>query len=177
MHITEDMLESFRKILNSPSLQIYADMNWGSQNPEHRTLIHEKLNAIKAADPSLQTSVSHTQGLGVIVACVSPIGVDAELTARVLPAIIARVSSPEELAQAPSAASLWSAKEAAFKALKSYDQPSVVSKISIGEWQNIASRFETFRLTNASAFNSPSDGRGVVTHLPHHTLSFFIFCS
>ncbi|QDK39394.1 4'-phosphopantetheinyl transferase superfamily protein [Bdellovibrio sp. NC01] len=177
MHITEDMLESFRKILNSPSLQIYAETNWGSHNPEHRTLIHEKLNALKSADPALHTSVSHTNGLGVIAACSSPIGVDAELTARVLPAIIARVSSPEELSQAPNAASLWSAKEATFKALKSYEQPSVVSKISIGEWQNIASQFETFRLMNASIFGSPSSGVGVVTHLPHHTLSFFVFCS
>lgn len=176
MDITNDMLESLRRLTGSPDLQIFADKNWGSQNPEHRNLLRAKISEINP-DLELHTSLSHAHDLGVIVLSSSPVGVDAELTARVTERPVARMSSPAEMQESPGFASLWCAKEAAFKALKIFDQPSVISQISIGDWQKIDSQIETFRLTNADNHSAPSDGRGVVFHLRHHTLAIFIFCS
>ncbi|MDG0815110.1 4'-phosphopantetheinyl transferase superfamily protein [Bdellovibrio svalbardensis] len=174
--VLESQIESLRFLLRSPDLQLFARSEWGSNNPEYRNFIKAALQEVNV-DSYLQHSISHTHELGAIALSSSAIGVDVELSARVTEAPVARVSSREEVKAAPSPVSLWCAKEAAFKALKSYDQPSVLSKISIGEWQKIDSQTETFRLINASAFNAPSEGRGVIKHLSAHTLGFFIFCS
>ncbi|MBV2168076.1 MAG: 4'-phosphopantetheinyl transferase superfamily protein, partial [Bdellovibrio sp.] len=72
---------------------------------------------------------------------------------------------------------LWCAKEACFKALRAYQQPSVISEISIGAWQNLDSQTETYRLLNSETFNSPSRNHGFTVHFLSHTYSFFIFPS
>lgn len=168
-------LESARKILKDPSLQIYCDEAWGSQNPDHRKLIHARAAELKDARPDMYVSISHCEGMGAVAFSEFPVGADVEVSARVLEKIVARVSSDDEVKSAPSFSALWSAKEACFKALRSFDQPSVLSQISIGHWQNIDSQTETCRLTNAQVFNSPSENQGIVLHEAVHTYSFFIF--
>lgn len=175
MAITNDVLESLRKLLKSPDLLVFADSNWGSQNPHHRELIHAALAKIKTDE--LQSSISHAPEMGLFVVSQHHLGVDVELTERVKPEVVARICSPEEFNAAPSVSSLWCAKEAAYKALKYFDQPSVISKISVGGWQKIDSHTETFTLTKPSLLNNSTEGRGVVIRFAHHTLAFFIFCS
>lgn len=170
------MLDSLRLLLKTPDLQFFSKPEWGSQNPEYRELIRAALQEVNV-DSQFQYSISHTHELGVIALSSSALGVDVELTDRITAAPVARVSSALEMLAAPSVASLWCAKEAAYKALKSYDQPSVLSKISIGDWQKIDSQTETFHLINAQSFNAPAEGCGVIKKLSLHTLAFFIFCS
>jgi hypothetical protein len=61
------------------------------------------------------------------------LGFDVETESRVRPALVARVSSPEELHKAPSPACLWVAKESLFKALDG--AVKLVSELTISSWQ------------------------------------------
>nr|BFD68794.1 hypothetical protein HAGR004_38160 [Bdellovibrio sp. HAGR004] len=176
MIFSESTIESFQKILHCPSLQIFAHPDWGSHNPNHRGLLRAEIQK-RTQGKTLYHSVSHTHDLGMFALCDSPIGVDLEITSRVQEKVVARVSSEEELRQSPSAAALWCAKEACFKALKIFEQPSVVSRISIGDWQNIDSQTETFTLTNATEFKSSSEGRGVVRQISQWSFCFFVIPS
>nr|WP_295904205.1 4'-phosphopantetheinyl transferase superfamily protein [uncultured Bdellovibrio sp.] len=175
MALSQSTIEFLQKSLVS-DLQVFAKPEWGSQNPAHRELMRAELSAL-FADEKLKTSVSHCEGVGVVVASRSPVGVDVEVHTRVEEKTVARVSSHEEVLAAPSPTSLWSAKEAIFKALRSYDQPSVISKISVGAWKNIDSQTETYRLLHPEIHGSPSENRGVVMHFGEHTYSFFVFPS
>lgn len=175
MALSKSTIEFLQKTLSS-DLQIFAKPEWGSQNPSHRELMRAELASV-FADENLHTSVSHCEGMGIVVASTSALGVDVEVKARVEEKTVARVSSSEEVLAAPSPASLWSAKEAIFKALRSYNQPSVVSKISVGAWKNIDSQTETYRLLNPEIHGSPSENRGVVVHFREHVYSFFVFPS
>ncbi|MEK2647098.1 4'-phosphopantetheinyl transferase family protein [Bdellovibrio sp. BCCA] len=175
MALSQSTIEFLQKSLVS-DLQVFAKPEWGSQNPSHRELIRTELAEV-FSNTDLKTSVSHCEGMGVVVVSRSPLGVDVEVRAHVEEKIVARVSSNEEVLAAPSPASLWSAKEAIFKALRSYNQPSVVSKISVGAWKNIDSQTETYRLLHPEIHGSPSENRGVVMHFGEHTYSFFVFPS
>ncbi|MNK91498.1 4'-phosphopantetheinyl transferase superfamily protein [compost metagenome] len=165
--------ELIKKLLSAPELQIFTQANWGSQDPAHRESLREFAQNFSHAF----TSRSHTQGAGIFVAHFSAVGVDIEISERVTPAVVARIASAQELNAAPSPASLWSAKEAAFKALYTFAQPPVVSQISIGDWKNIDSRTETFRLMNYQDFAAPVNGSGIILTLPPFTFAFFTFAS
>ena len=171
--ISTAQIEILKKLLSAPELQVFVQENWGSQDPTHRESLREFAQNFAHAF----TSRSHTQGAGVFVAHFSAVGVDIEVSDRVTPAVVARIASAEELKAAPSPASLWSAKEAAFKALYAFDQPPVVSKISIGDWKKIDSRTETFRLINSLEFNAPVNGSGVLLTVSQFTFGFFAFAS
>lgn len=177
MEELNSFLESARKVLKDPSFNFIANEIWGSKNPEHRLLIHAQSAHIKSSHREIHTSITHCEGIGIVAYSRNPIGVDAEPTDRVQTKTAARVSTEDELVAAPSAASLWCAKEACFKALKSYHQPSVLSQISIGDWQKIDSHTETYRLTNPQSFHSPCENHGIVFRTLQHTCSFFIFRS
>ena len=73
------------------------------------------------------------------------LGVDIEEFARITPAAVARISKAEELDLAPHAAHLWAAKEAAFKTLALTQQPSVISKVTIFDWQPTSKNSFHFR--------------------------------
>lgn len=173
MTLPQSVIESLKAALSNSNLQIFAHQDWGSQNPQHRDLIKTKKSELNLENRF--HSVSHCEGLGVICISDFPIGVDVELTARPTLKTVARMSSEAELSGAPSPASLWCAKEAAFKALKTFDQPSVISAITIGDWQNIDSQSETYRLRNSSDFKSPSENSGICVRHEHFTISFFQF--
>lgn len=171
--ITTTQIEDLKHLLSAPELQVFTQTHWGSQDPNHRESLREFAQNFSHAF----TSRSHTQGAGVFVAHFSAVGVDIEVSDRVTAAVVARISSAGELTAAPSPASLWTAKEAAFKALYTFTQPAVVSKISVGDWKKIDSRTETFRLTNAQEFNAPVNGSGAILRLPPFTFAFFVFAS
>lgn len=171
--ISTAQIEILKNLLSAPELQVFVQENWGSQDPAHRESLREFAQNFSHAF----TSRSHTQGAGIFVAHFSAVGVDIEVSDRVTPAVVARIASAEELKAAPSPASLWSAKEPAFKALYTFDQPPVVSKISIGDWKKIDSRTETFRLINSHEFNAPVNGSGVLLTVSQFTFGFFAFAS
>lgn len=63
------------------------------------------------------------------------VGLDLEEIDRVAPAAAARVASPRDHGHgALTPARTWSAREAAFKALKGDCQPQVVSQIALTDW-------------------------------------------
>lgn len=167
-------IQTVRQALKDPQLQIYADPAWGSENAAHRTLMHEKVDQLKSQGYP-HTSISHCAGMGIILASRYPVGVDVEQSARITEAVVQRVSTKEEYEAAPSAASLWCAKEACFKALKAFTQPSVISNISIGAWEKLESQHETCHLTNSQKFNAPFENDGIFISSPPHSFCFFIF--
>lgn len=173
--LSQTALESFKKHLNVDDLVLQISEEWGSHNPRHRELIHQQRAIFIEKSPNLHSSISHTHELGIVAFCSAPIGVDIEQTSRVHSEVVRRISSAEEFELAPSPAALWCAKEASFKALRDFAQPSVVSAISIGNWAKIDSHTETFALLNYSNFSVPLAGHGLVFQLANHTLGFFIF--
>ncbi len=172
---SEHTLELLRINLTA-DLQIFVKPQWGSQNPNYRETIRADLRDL-FNNKKLHTSISHCQDLGIVVASSEPLGVDVRVTARVEERVVARISSREEMDHAPHAAALWCAKESCFKALRTFNQPPVASRISIGAWENIDSHTETYRLLNAVEFASPSENKGIVVNYGSHTYSFFIFFS
>jgi hypothetical protein len=170
--ISQDRL---RELLHCPSLKVYFKEEWGAANPVHRTLIRAELKKLLPENSLLYTSISHTKDMGMVAICDVPVGIDIELAERPHDRIVRRISTAEEMSEAPSAASLWCAKEAAFKALRPFNQPPVVGEISIGGWQKIDSRCETFRLKNPALFEAPLNSSGVIFFHEHWALSFFIF--
>jgi len=193
MIFSEEMLQSLRDLTASPKLQVSTSAAWGSDRPGHRLLIrqylqHQLQDSISTHElgellnldnvPSYKdvyVSISHTSGMGLIAVAPTAVGVDVESLARVKSKSLARVSSHEEMAQAPSPAHLWAAKEAAFKALYSFAQPSVISLITIGNWQKINSQTETFNLMNLMDFKAPARGLGVTFEFSSIVMSFFVF--
>ncbi|UXR65900.1 4'-phosphopantetheinyl transferase superfamily protein [Bdellovibrio bacteriovorus] len=176
MIFSESTLESFRNILHCPSLQIFAHTDWGSNNPSHRELLRAEIQK-HTSGTTLYHSVSHTHDLGMFALCEFPIGVDLEITLRVQDKVVARISTDEELRIAPNPSALWCAKEACFKALKTFEQPSVVSRISVGDWKKIDSQTETFALLNSTDFKSSSEGRGIVRQISQWSFCFFVIPS
>ena len=185
-------LEVLKSVLDCPSLELHLSSHWGSSQPEHRfkirQFIAENVRACGGPDrtedildlekvPALsnsQVSISHCLQYGVIAFAQNPVGVDVEELPRLQDKIVARMSNESEMSQAPSAASLWVAKEAAYKALKSFAQPQVLSQLEIGMWQALDSHSETFALLNHSTFAAPV-GKGVVIRNKSHALAVFKF--
>lgn len=165
-------LKSAQDLFQDPSLQLFCKPEWGSKNEDHRDLIQTQIATIKESSPDLCTSLAHAQDLGFIGTSRFVIGVDAERSDRVLPKIVERVSSFAELPMAPSAAALWCAKEACFKALRSFKQPPVISWLSIGDWQRQQEGgIFTCRLLNAELFEAPITNLCAVLQTYDHTFA------
>lgn len=87
----------------------------------------------------IKASLSHCKSYGVFVC--SPrgnndnqlVGVDLEISNRVTKEIISRVSTPVEIFEAPSAAHLWTAKEASFKSLTN-NKTQLINDVLIHSW-------------------------------------------
>lgn len=124
--------------------------------------------------PDLYLSISHCTGFGGLVWSPRPIGLDLEEASRVREMAILRISSQDELKRAPDAAALWAAKEAAYKALRAYEQPQVLSQVETESWQSLDSHTETFRLFHPRQFHAP-EGRGIVIRNKSHVLAIFEF--
>lgn len=83
---------------------------------------------------SLFVSLSHTRSWGAFVVARCPVGLDIEISDRVLPKVALRVSSSSELHESPGPTPLWVAKEASFKCLSFSGQPRVISSVLTGNW-------------------------------------------
>ncbi len=128
---------------------------WGSSAPEYRTQLRralcEKLISMgvqfdreQVMDLSkwplaegINISLSHCPEAGgwAITDWHQSVGFDLEVPKRVKAEVVARVSNPSEVSSAPSAAALWVAKEASFKALRGPRQPLLISQVQISNWK------------------------------------------
>lgn len=147
---------------------------WGASNPQHKELIYAALDQALQKNPGAFSSVSHTLSEGGFALSADPIGFDIEVTARVTKEIVARISTPEELALAPNFASLWCAKEAAFKALKTLKPPPVLSQIKIHFDKNHQDRSAVFRVENEKDFGA-TGGLGATYNTSDLTYCVLIF--
>ncbi len=140
--------------LKLKNLTIRLNSLWGSLQNDYRESIHSDLKEMQSkAYPLFDSSISHTQSLGGYAFSIfsqndiHQIGFDVEISQRVTAKISQRIAANEaEFREAPSPASFWVAKEAAFKALKGPFQPKVVSEIQLTEWARTESHFETVRI-------------------------------
>lgn len=166
-------LSWIRQELDDPTIEIFLQENWGSQNENYREFLHTDL---KLRGASVDSSISHTEGLGGYVFTQklnSKIGLDIEVVSRVRAEVAKRICQDvTEYTNAPSSASLWAAKEAAFKALKGPKQPQVVSEIIIGQWRIHDSQYETCRLENLQNLEK-SVAKGIVLQKSGFVFSFF----
>ncbi|MBC7371482.1 MAG: 4'-phosphopantetheinyl transferase superfamily protein [Bdellovibrionaceae bacterium] len=117
----------------------------------------------------IHVSISHAADLGGFAISKSPVGFDIEVIERVKDVIVRRVSNEAEMINAPTPAHLWAAKEATYKALRSFAQPGVISELEIGAWNG-----GQFRLLNAEKFAAP-EGVGICWVDPEHVYSLFSF--
>lgn len=192
--LRENTLAELRRHLNLADLQVVLKTEWSSTHADHRLKIRksllkeiEKLTPLSDEQrkilldlnqppvlPQLGFSISHNNKCGgfALSSQGSTLGLDVEITARVQENLVARVAaSREEVTRAPSAASLWAAKEAALKCLlRSGRQPQVIAAIEIGDWQTIDG-FEHCRLLTQDP--SLNQNRGCVTDLEDMKLAVF----
>ncbi len=87
----------------------------------------------------LSVSISHCQEAGGFALNLGPtqIGLDIEVYDRVVRSVAERVSTANEIHEAPSPAHLWAAKEATFKSLLGSHQPAVLPLIRLNSWQRL----------------------------------------
>ena len=120
---------------------------FSSKNPVHRLNIrmgivesnvlskeeNEKLLDLKLRPKTADWnfSISHSDKIGGYIQSDQIIGMDIERSERVQKKIIQRVSSEQEMSEAPGSDYLWTAKEAVFKALSL----EVMSQVVVTDWQ------------------------------------------
>lgn len=174
-------IESIRKALGLNHLEIHLRPSWGSQHPGHREDLHGELKKLMAkAYPFSDSSISHCPGMGGFAFTqfdanhVLQIGFDIEEIERIKPEIAKRIcQTAAEFENSPSPASLWTAKEAAFKSLKGSKQPPVVSRLELTNWQTVDSQYETVTVQNPNQFNYARI-QGVVVKKHPYSLTFFV---
>ena len=194
--ITAEILHELRTKLSLPRLELVLKEEWSSKNPEFRQRIRESLlkdidtvstvTAVQRRElldlmripmhPQVGISITHNQKCGGYV--IDPqghgVGLDAEIIGRVKEKVVARASSEREMQAAPSAAALWTAKEAALKCLNgSDDEPEVLSQVAIGGWQmDKGSKLSVCRVVGVK--DRPVDGAwGCVLDLGEMKLAIF----
>jgi 4'-phosphopantetheinyl transferase len=179
--LTPEDIENIRTGLQLTQFEVVLRADWGSQNPDYRERLHGELKKRMAkAYPFSDSSISHCQSLGGFAFTtfdsdhVIQIGFDIEEDERVRPEIARRVCQTDtEFQSAPSPASLWTAKEAAYKALKGPKQPLVVSDLEVTNWQTLGSQYETASLKNPHQFNYARI-HGIVVKKQPYSLTFFV---
>lgn len=164
---------------------------WSSRQKNHREQIrqfvfqniypdHSVLNMDqRPIIPDVGLSISHNAMNGGFIVSDSHehIGFDIELSQRLHAGNVRRFSVHDaEVLSAPSAAALWTAKEAAFKSLSADHQPAVIGEIEIGDWVQLDSHLVTslFTCRIVAVKNKIFNGsKGLVLQQGEQTLAFF----
>ena len=179
-------------IIQSLNLLLTHDIT--SNVSEHRSLLREKLiehfnpplsesECKKIKDLSLlpeiknhSVSLSHSPLASAIAWVKNPykIGVDVEPQLRVRDPIILRIATAEEIKKCPYPHALFTAKEASWKCLNSYDSIPTISQIETSHWVEFIENWYSFEVShNGKHF----PGKGFFTDLAGLYLSFYIFDS
>lgn len=121
-------------------------------------------------------SISHTENLGgfVLSEKFQNIGFDLEDPKRVTKAVVARMSSAEEILSMPDPAKLWIAKESSFKALSNHLKAAVISDIEVFDWQEPGPDLMVF---SVKFRNQKISGRGIVAPFENLNMGLFHFIS
>jgi len=122
INIRNKILEHFADRLSPTDRQSFLDLEQIPQDTSHKLFF----------------SISHTHAVGGFSVSTLPHGFDVEEFSRIKSPIVRRVSTSEELAQAPEPAYLWPAKEAVLKSFQSSD--TVITDFIIHSW---VSHFDT----------------------------------
>ncbi|MGE0631908.1 MAG: hypothetical protein AB7O96_05845 [Pseudobdellovibrionaceae bacterium] len=174
--ISDSDISLLLKHLQIPDLKFDLRPEWNSGNPNHRKEIHHQ---IKSLPFEWSASISHCGKAGGWVAVPAPykIGFDIEEVSRVRPELARRICEEpdEEFTTAPSASSLWVAKEATFKGLFDINQPTVISQIEIGPWE-VYDSLECFKLRFIEYQRTP-EAYGVALQKNELKLGFFVLNS
>jgi hypothetical protein len=119
--------------------------------------------------PKLNISLSHGPEHSLLAWAPKThhIGIDIEALDRLSDKIIERVSTSKEVAESPQGAYLWSAKEAAFKAL--FPTFNVVSSVEIIDWTELSPQRWTFGVD----LKNNSLGYGELCLIERHSIAFF----
>ena len=153
--LSPEQLSEIRERLQAPGLLLDLRPEWGAAHDDHRVLIREDLSRRLNGDyrnlevwpkpTNDSVSISHCNYFGGYAQVAKPqlIGIDIEITKRVRMEIIKRVSNPGEVEAAPYPAALWTAKEAAFKALSQAGVAEIMSDFSIFGWEPLSGRKTT----------------------------------
>lgn len=180
--------------LPADSLNLEMSTEFGADNKLHRMFLKSDLrdkliesgrSVPEGTDPmkvqGVPLSVSHTDELGGFIWINLPepkaglqIGLDIENSTRVHDVVAKRICKSEaEFKQAPSASSLWVAKEAGFKSLRGPKQPQVLSELEITDWQTVDSQIETCRLKDPQKYGLIFT-RGLVLKKNAFKICFFV---
>jgi hypothetical protein len=138
------------------SKRVYIAEEWGSHSPGFRARIREAIRDRLARERELSSEelrgledLSNPPGLSRGSLCISHcaalggfaigegkgrVGLDVELASRVRREHAARVAAVGEVDPAPSPVHLWTAKEAAYKALCERSEPFYLNDVVIGNW-------------------------------------------
>jgi len=181
-----------QRYLGVPHFQVFLKREWASDAAEARKLLRQHLFENiegQAAILDLETipclqqgkvSISHCKKLGGFSfdPAGASIGFDIELTERVRSDSIRIVCvSRDEKERAPNAAALWTAKEAAFKALQGPKQPRGVADIEIGAWVEREAGFFCCEMLSLQGRPAPAN-RGLVLEFHESdtaiTVGFFV---
>lgn len=175
-----DLSEYFQKIWGLSTLILEVKPEYGSNNPDHRKFLHERIAALKELHPQLSYSISHTLDLGGVFYCAEkpPLGLgwDIEISDRVSAAVAERIQKDKATGLETKPHLYWCAKEACYKSLKGFSQPAVISEVEITDWRSVLlkdSQIETCSLKNPHLYQVESSS-GFVFEFEAWTLSFFI---
>lgn len=152
---------TFQKIPGT-DIEIHLCSSWGSREAGYREKIRagiaeyalqtgfgtaEELSKLSNLQqlpvlPRGRVSVSHCPTVGgfAVSRTARRLGFDIELIDRPLTSHLNRVSTTDEVAQAPNVALLWTAKEAAYKALSDIDPEFYLRDIEVADWRIFAMR-------------------------------------
>lgn len=176
--LINDHQSLIRNFLSCPDLLIRVSSDWSSRSENYRQKIRSSLSHETGEDchsltgpPKLRgyhASIAHCPIAGGYVAQKRPaykIGFDLEDRERLTRQLIERVSTPEEIAQAPAHETLWVAKEAAFKCLAADLGIKTIAELVIKDWTNPKGPLLGFSVRLLSASGKASGkalGRGMV---------------
>ena len=141
-----------------PEIRAHGTSLWGAKEAGYRDLIRASIKEVLQPEENVadltrppksskwSISVSHAPHFGGWAAVPLPerIGFDVEENRRISPAVIERMSTPQEIKDCPNPSFLWCAKEAYFKAL-AQDQPQAITQLNISDWVTVENDFYSFK--------------------------------
>lgn len=139
--------------LHIPDAELYLHPRFSSFEADHRILLREAIyenlshafsresrSKVLLLDwiPTPESgflSLVHCQGWGGYLYSSRPVGIDIEVAQRVVHEVIERIGTKEEVAASPDPRLLWVAKEACFKSLRGFRQPTTVTSLRMETWR------------------------------------------
>lgn len=164
-----------QNLLGDDSIDIFISAEWGARQPGGKEKLHQNISA--NLTEFTFSSISHcTDFGGYFISKLYPVGFDIEQLERTTEKVVGRISTQVELQDAPHPGCLWSAKEACFKSLRGHHQPSVLSEITIKNWNKIVS-IQDACIYSFTAMNSISplhiESCGAVIQSSSHVYAFY----